>query len=193
MGEKYIDNMIKMFGHTVSDEHVGVGRKCFDGRLQVLGFYLLGMDQHMNNFKKLLSDLKKGNRPEAERQMAFYQWYNYAHHFPASFVRDTYKKIFIRNELIHGTLNIGGRAIGIKDYPAGTPIWAIGGSEDKIAPPLQATGHMNLIDNVAPENKLTLICKGGHMALFRSGTVLRDYYSQIVRFLLEHSDRKNAV
>ncbi len=192
MGEKYIDNLIKLFGHTVSDKHVGVGRKCFDGRLQILGFYLLGIDQHMTNFKKLLSDLKKGNRPEAERQKAFYQWYNYAHHFPASFIRDTYKKIFIRNELINGTLNIDGHTIGIKDYPAQTPIWAIGGSEDKIAPPLQATGHMDLIDNVTPEEKLTLICEGGHMGLFRSAKILRDYYSQIVRFLLEHSDRRTA-
>jgi len=188
MGENYIDHLITLFGHTVSDEHVGVGRKCFDGRLQVLGFYLLGMDQHVANFKSLLSDLKEGNRPAAERQTAFYQWYNYVHHFPASFIRDTYKRIFIRNELIRGTLNIGGRTLGIKDYPSGTPIWAIGGAEDQIAPPLQATAHMDLIDGVAPDDKLTLICEGGHMGLFRSGRILRDYYSRIVRFLLERSD-----
>jgi polyhydroxyalkanoate depolymerase len=188
MGENYIDNMIALFCHTVSDEHVGVGRKCFDGRLQVLGFYLLGMDQHMANFKNLLSDLKEGNRPSAERQKVFYQWYNYVHHFPTSFMRDTYKRIFIRNELIRGTLNIGGRTIGIKDYPVGTPIWAIGGKEDQIAPPLQATGHMDFIDGVAPEDKLTLICEGGHMGLFRSNRILRDYYSRIVRFLLDRSD-----
>lgn len=188
MGENYIDHLIALFGHTVSDEHVGVGRKCFDGRLQVLGFYLLGMDQHVANFKSLLSDLKEGNRPAAERQTAFYQWYNYVHHFPASFIRDTYKRIFIRNELIRGTLNIGGRTLGIKDYPSGTPIWAIGGAEDQIAPPLQATAHMDLIDDVAPDDKLTLICEGGHMGLFRSGRILRDDYSRIVRFLLERSD-----
>lgn len=188
MGENYIDHLITLFGYTVSDEHVGVGRKCFDGRLQVLGFYLLGMDQHVANFKSLLSDLKEGNRPAAERQTAFYQWYNYVHHFPASFIRDTYKRIFIRNELIRGTLNIGGRTLGIKDYPSGTPIWAIGGAEDQIAPPLQATAHMALIDDVAPDDKLTLICEGGHMGLFRSGRILRDYYSRIVRFLLERSD-----
>ena len=192
MGENYIDNLISLFCHTVSDEHVGVGRKCFDGRLQTLGFYLLGMDQHIANFKNLLSDLKKGNRPAAERQMVFYQWYNYVHHFPASFIRDTYKKIFIRNELIQGTLNVGGCTIGIKDYPPQTPIWAIGGKEDQIAPPLQATGHMDFIDNVVPADKLTLICEGGHMGLFRSGRILRDYYSRIVRFLLERSDKQAA-
>lgn len=190
MGENYIDYLITLFGYTVPEGRMGAGRRCYDGRLQVLGFYLLGMEKHINNFKTLLADLKNGNRRGAERQKIFYQWYNYAHHFPASFIRDTYKKIFVHNELIRGTLDIGGRKIGIKDYPAGIPIWAIGGTEDDIAPPLQATGHMDLIDNVAPEDKLTLICKSGHMGLFRSATILRDYYSRVVRFLLDHSDRQ---
>lgn len=122
MGESYIDKLIALCGHTVYDRHVGVGRRCLDGRVQVLGFYLLGMNQHISNFQSLLSDLKKGNSLEAERQKTFYQWYNYAHHFPASFIRDTYKKIFVSNELIRGKLNIGERTIGIKDYPAGIPI-----------------------------------------------------------------------
>lgn len=189
MGENYIDYLITMFGYIVPEGRAGAGRRCYDGRLQVLGFYLLGMEKHIDNFKTLLADLKNGNRQGAERQKIFYQWYNYAHHFPASFIRDTYKKIFVHNQLIRGTLDIGGRIIGIKDYPAGTPIWAIGGTEDEIAPPLQATGHMDLIDNVMPENKLTLICKSGHMGLFRSAKILRDYYSQVVGFLLERSDR----
>jgi polyhydroxyalkanoate depolymerase len=190
MGEDYIDKLISLFCHTVSDEHVGVGRKCFDGRLQVLGFYLLGMDQHIANFSNLLSDLKHGNAEDAERQKVFYQWYNYVHHFPVSFIRDTYRKIFIGNELIRRTLIIGGRRIGIQDYPASVPVWALGGTEDQITPPLQATGHMDLIESLAPEDKLTLICEGGHMGLFRSKRVLKDYYSQIVTFLLEKSDKR---
>ena len=190
MGEDYIDKLISLFCHTVSDEHVGVGRKCFDGRLQVLGFYLLGLDQHIANFNNLLSDLKQGNQEGAERQKVFYQWYNYVHHFPVSFIRDTYRKIFIRNELIRGNLVIGERRIGIRDYPASVPIWSLGGTEDQITPPAQATGHMDLIESVSPEDKLTLICEGGHMGLFRSRRILKDYYSKIVAFLLEKSDKR---
>jgi poly-beta-hydroxyalkanoate depolymerase len=137
-----------------------------------------------------LSDLKHGNAEDAERQKVFYQWYNYVHHFPVSFIRDTYRKIFIGNELIRRTLIIGGRRIGIQDYPASVPVWALGGTEDQITPPLQATGHMDLIESLAPEDKLTLICEGGHMGLFRSKRVLKDYYSQIVTFLLEKSDKR---
>ncbi len=190
MGEDYIDKLISMFCHTVSDEHVGVGRKCFDGRIHVLGFYLLGMDQHLANFNSLLSDLRHGNQEAAERQKVFYQWYNYVLHFPVSFIRDTYKRVFIRNELIRGTLEIGGRKIGIKDYPASVPIWALGGNLDQICPPGQATGHMDLLDSVAPEDKLTMTCDGGHMALFRSQRILKEYYSRIVAFLLERSDKR---
>jgi hypothetical protein len=44
-GESYIDRMITFFGHTIGQEHPGAGRLTYDGRLQVLGFYLLAWDQ----------------------------------------------------------------------------------------------------------------------------------------------------
>jgi poly(3-hydroxyalkanoate) synthetase len=115
------------------------------------------------------------------------------HHFPAGFIQDTYKKIFVKNELIRGKLSVGNKIIGIKDYPGHVPIWAIGGSQDTIAPPLQATGHMELIDAVPKGDKLNLICNGGHMGLFRSEKILKTYYSKIARFILDRSDQVEQV
>jgi polyhydroxyalkanoate depolymerase len=189
VGEDYMDRLITFFGQTIPDEHIGAGRETFDGRLQVLGFYLLGMDQHVSNFQKLLTDLRQGNEEAAERQKTFYQWYNYVHHFPAGFIRDTFNKIFVRNELIQGTLSVGGKEIGLKDYPGTVPIWALGGTEDDITPALQATGHMECITSVPAQHKLTLICDAGHMGLFRAKRILEDYYSKIVAFILAHSDK----
>jgi hypothetical protein len=48
---------------------------------------------------------------------------------------------------------------------------------------------VELIEGVAPEDRLVLCCDAGHMGLFRSGRVLDTYYSQIARFLIERSDR----
>jgi polyhydroxyalkanoate depolymerase len=189
VGEDYIERLIELLGHTISDEHAGAGRESYDGRLQVLGFYFLGIDQHFKNFKRLLDDLRQGNGEAAERQKAFYQWYNHVHHSPIGFIRDTYKKIFVKNELVRGTLTIGDKKIGIKDYPGSIPIWALGGTKDDITPPLQATGHIELIDSVPPQDKLKLICEGGHMGLFRSSRILTDYYTKIVDFVLSHSDK----
>jgi len=189
VGEKYIDRLISFFGHTVSKGHEGAGRESYDGRLQVLGFYFLGLDQHIKNMEALLSDLKQGNEGSADRQKSFYQWYNFVQHSPAGFIRDTYKKIFIRNELIRGDLMIRGKKVSIKNYPGSVPIWALGGTRDEIAPPLQATGHMALIKSVPPEDKLTLLCNAGHMGIFRSSKILKDYYAKIVDFILAHSDR----
>jgi polyhydroxyalkanoate depolymerase len=188
VGEDYIEKLIMSLGHTISDEHEGGGRESYDGRLQVFGFYFLGMDQHLRNLMRLLTDLKQGNEEDAQRQKAFYRWYNYVHHAPAGFIRDTYKKIFVKNELIQGTLSINGKEIGVKNYPGSVPIWALGGKKDNIAPPLQATGHMGLIDSVPSRDKLTLICDGGHMALFRSTKILKGYYKKIVEFILARSD-----
>ena len=193
MGENYIDELMRFCSHATPSKRPGHGRQSFDGALQVLGFYLLGMDQHVRNFKQLLLDLKQGNTESAERQMEFYRWYHTVHHFPAGFIRDTYKKIFLKNELIRGMLSVGDNIIGIEDYPGHVPIWALGGSRDKISPPLQATGHLELINTVPEGDKLNLICDGGHMGLFRSEKILKTSYSRIAGFLLERSDRPRAV
>jgi poly-beta-hydroxyalkanoate depolymerase len=190
VGDAYIDRLLTLFGLRIEDDCPGAGRTAYDGRLQVLGFYLMGFDLHFQNLKNLLIDLKTGNHRGAERQKAFYQWYNSVQHFPAGFIRDTFTKIFIHNDLVHGTLQIGNRRIGIADFPATVPIWALGGTQDSIAPPLQATGHMELITSVSPERKLTLLCDGGHMGLFRSRKILEKYYAKIAAFLLAHSDRR---
>jgi polyhydroxyalkanoate depolymerase len=188
VGKNYIERLNALFGQTVCDDRPGSGREIFDGRLHVLGFYLLSMDQHVKNFRQLLDDLKSGKSDSAERQKAFYEWYNYVQSFPRSFIEDTYKKIFVGNELIRGDLVIDGKTIGIVDYPGSVPLWALGGKNDNIAPPLQATGHMELIESVPEEDKLTLVCNGGHMALFRSQTVLDEYYTKIAQFMLDRSD-----
>ena len=190
MGDEYMDRLIDLLGYTVPEELPGAGRESWDGRMHVLGFYFLGMDQHFKNFRRLLSDLKHGNDEAAQRQISFYHWYNYVQHAPAGFIRDTYKRIFVKNELIKGTLSVHGRKIGIENYPESVPIWAMGGSRDDIAPPLQAIGHMDLLAGVPQKDKLKLICDGGHMGLFRSSRILNEYYSKIAAFILKHSDTK---
>jgi len=187
-GEDYIDRMIAFFGHTIDEDHAGAGRLTYDGRLQVLGFYLMAWDQHFKNFKNLLTDLKNGENSAARHQKVFYQWYNTAHHFPAGFIRDTYKKIFIQNALIRGRLKIGRKAVAITNYPARIPIWAMGGTADHIAPPLQAVGHLELIPEMPAQNRLRLLCDAGHMGLFRSQRILEKYYRRVADFLMTHSD-----
>jgi len=188
MGEQYIDWLISVFSSTIPEYKIGAGREMYDGRLQILGFYYLGMDQHFKNLAKLLSDLRQGDEQAVERQKSFYHWYNHVLHFPAGFIRDTFKKIFVNNELIKGDLIIHDKPVSIKDYPTSVPIWALGGEKDNIAPPLQAIGHMDLIDSISEENKLVLIADAGHMGLFRSDRVLKDYYGRIVDFILTYSD-----
>lgn len=192
MGEGYIDYLIDMFSGIIPEGATGAGRKIYDGRLQVLGFYFLGMEQHMKNFRRMYADLKAGNREGVERQKEFYEWYNWCHHFPAEFIRDTYKKIFVNNDLIHGRLVIGGRTVSIKDYPAHVPIWALGGSRDDIVPPRQGIGHLDEVDAVMPGDKLAVIADAGHMGIFRSRRVLREHYSKVVDFIIARSDFEEA-
>lgn len=188
MGENYIDVLMNLFYRRVPEGKKGAGRKIYDGRLQVLGFYLLGIDQHMKNFQRAYSDIRKGNKEAFLRQKNFYDWYNFVTHFPAGFIRDTYIKIFINNQLIRGTMKINGTSVDIKNYPGNVPIWALGGTKDDIAPPLQATGHVSLIKSVPDKDRLVLLANAGHMGLFRSKKVLESDYSKIAKFLIKRSD-----
>jgi poly-beta-hydroxyalkanoate depolymerase len=190
-GEEHIDRMLTLFGRTVGEDCPGAGRLTFDGRLQALGFYMMAWDQHVKNFKNLLTDMKNGEKQAVQRQKAFYQWYNSVHHFPAGFIRDTYKKIFVQNALIRGSLEIGAKRVDIADYPCQKPIWALGGRADPIAPPLQAVGHLDLLPPMPPQTRLRLLCEAGHMGLFRSRRVLKEFYHPIADFLLIHSDYAN--
>lgn len=189
VGPGFIDMMLAAFGRRIADDHPGAGRLAYDGSLQVLAFYLLGLNQHLRNFRQLRSDLVAGNQDGADRQQSFYRWYNSVHHFPAGFIRDTFKQVFVKNALVHGHLRIGDETVGIGDYPAGVPIWAIGGTNDEIVPALQATGHMDLLDQVPDDRKLVIHCDAGHMGLFRSRKVLKTHYSAVARFILAHSDK----
>jgi polyhydroxyalkanoate depolymerase len=186
-GESYIDILIHAFSRKVSRNKPGAGRLIYDGRLHALGFYLMAMDIHVSNFKHLFRDLKAKKRDNAERQKAFYKWFNTVNHFPAGFVRDTYKRIFVRNELARGQLKINGQAVRYSDYPSNVPIWSIAGKGDSIAPPRQANAHLDQV-SVPEELKLNEICNGGHMALFRSQSVLEKNYRRIAEFILKHSD-----
>jgi len=187
-GPGFIDAMLAAFGRRVAQGRPGAGRPVYDGSLQVLGFYLLGFNQHLRNFRRLHSDLVSGNQDGADRQRAFYRWYNAVHHFPAGFIRDTFKQVFVGNALVRGRMRIGEETLGIADYPAGVPIWAIGGTSDEIVPALQATGHMDLMDQVPGGDRLTIHCDAGHMGLFRARRILQDHYSAVARFVLDRSD-----
>jgi hypothetical protein len=88
-------------------------------------------------------------------------------------------------------LTIGSKSVKIADCPVQVPIWALGGTADNIAPPLQAVGHLDLITTKPKPHKLRLLCQAGHMELFRSHRVLAEYYGSVANFLLNHSDHVN--
>jgi len=47
----FIDQLIALFGRIIEQDRPGAGRLSYDGRLQVIGFYLLAWDQHLKNLK----------------------------------------------------------------------------------------------------------------------------------------------
>jgi polyhydroxyalkanoate depolymerase len=188
MGRGYINLLLHFLGQSVGEGQPGGGREAYDGAWQVMGFYLLGMDQHTRNLKRFLADVQTGNEVAAQRQKDFYLWYNTVLHFSGGFIKDTYKEVFVKNALVRNRLTIDGARVCMADFPTNVPIWALGGTKDDISPPGQAMGHLNYLPHLPEQNKLPLICDAGHMGLFRSRKVLENHYTQIVEFIKANSD-----
>ena len=188
MGRGYINFLLNLLGQSVEDDQPGSGREAYDGAWQVLGFYMLGMDQHVRNLKRFLTDVRSGNKAAAQRQKDFYLWYNTVLHFSGGFIKDTYKEVFVKNALVRNRLKIDGKPVRLSDYPPNVPVWALGGTKDDISPPGQATGHLDYLTHLPKKNKLALICEAGHMGLFRSQRVLESHYTRIVEFIKANSD-----
>ena len=188
MGRGYIDLLLQIFGRSIADDQPGSGREAYDGAWQVMGFYMLGVDQHVKNLNRFLADVQAGNEQAAQRQKDFYLWYNSVLHFSGGFIKDTYKEVFVKNALIRNRLKIDGSPVRITDYPAKVPIWALGGTKDDIAPLKQATGHLDCLTHLPVKNRLALTCEAGHMGLFRSQKVLQSHYTQIIDFIKANSD-----
>lgn len=188
MGRGYIDLLLQILGRSVAEGQPGSGRQAYDGAWQVMGFYMLGMDQHAKNLKRFLADVQAGNEQAAQRQKDFYLWYNTVLHFSSGFIKDTYKEVFVKNSLVRDRLVIDEVPVRMADYPAEVPIWALGGTKDDIAPLGQATGHLNRLTHLAVTDKLALTCNAGHMGLFRSRKVMQNHYTQIIEFIKNNSD-----
>ena len=84
---------------------------------------------------------------------------------PALFATPIKRSLF-KTRLIRGRLKIGRKTVAITNYPNQIPIWALGGTADRIAPPLQAVGHLDMIpDDVRPKPPASFVRCRPHGAI----------------------------
>ncbi|MFD6860361.1 alpha/beta fold hydrolase [Rhodococcus sp. NPDC060090] len=122
-----------------------------------------------------LDDPDEVSRMEAERR-----WFTWRQEIPATFREWIMRRLFVRNELVAGTLEADGRVVDLSKIDC--PLHLIAGRSDMIATPTQVTV---LADHVStPASKIvTTIADTGHIGLFIGRRALTDVWTPFARSL----------
>jgi poly(3-hydroxyalkanoate) synthetase len=106
-------------------------------------------------------------------------------HDPAHIARYAeFEDWFCQNELIAGTLEIGGNAVELANI--GVPLNLLAGTTDHITPPAQVFA---LAEHASTPSELIHreLVPGGHLGLFMGHRALRDHWPPVLAKVLEYS------
>lgn len=122
-----------------------------------------------------LNDPDEVARMEAERR-----WFTWRQEIPAVFREWIIRHLFIRNELVAGTLEAEGTVVDL--FKITCPVHLIAGRSDMIATPTQVTALTNHV-STPPSDIVTAIADTGHIGLFIGRKALTDVWTPFARSL----------
>jgi polyhydroxyalkanoate synthase len=113
---------------------------------------------------------------------ALNRWANEYVAFPAEFFRQWVRDFYQDNRLIRGQLRLGGRPVSLSNITC--PVFAVGASEDYIAPPecVQA-----LIPAVGSRDKEYVELRGGHISLIAGRGAAQHCWPRVSSWLQSRS------
>jgi polyhydroxyalkanoate synthase len=123
-----------------------------------IGFKLLKPTMDLSTGLNLWWNLWNDNYVKSFR--ALNKWANEYVPFPGEFFRQWVKEFYQENRLIRGDLTLGGRPVKLETIRC--PVYAVGATEDNIAPPASVRA---LINAVASQDKAYVELPGGHISL----------------------------
>lgn len=122
-----------------------------------------------------LDDPDEVSRMEAERR-----WFTWRQEIPAAFREWIIRHLFVRNELVAGTLEAEGAVVDLSKITC--PLHLIAGRSDMIATPTQVTALADHVSTPPPEVVAT-IADTGHIGLFIGRKALTDVWAPFARSL----------
>jgi poly(3-hydroxyalkanoate) synthetase len=166
---------------------VALGNGVLKGDFLLGGFIVIKPENEVGKQLQLLANLRQPHH--VDRYRAFEDWYKHTQDIAGPFYLWLVEHLFVKNELVNGTLEVDGVPVRLGDISC--PIYMLAGATDHITPPAQVFA---LADHVStpPEDMLARTTNGGHLGLFMGNEALREHWPAVMSAVLERSKRSVA-
>jgi poly(3-hydroxybutyrate) depolymerase len=166
--------------------HAGQGRKVYPGFLQLAGFMSMNANRHVTAHRDMFWHVVEGQHQSVEKLQDFYDEYLSVMDLSAEFYLQTVDRVFIKQDLAHGTYRYRGELID----PAAitrTALLTIEGERDDITGPGQTQAAHALCSGLSDEMKADHVQKGvGHYGVFSGKRFHSDVVPVISKFVASH-------
>src|SRR4051794_3403779 len=144
----------------------------------VAGFIALAPEDEIRKPLGLLLSLRGPDY--VARYNDFEDWFKYTQDIAGGFYLWITEHLFEGNELVAGTLQVGGRTVDLGQITC--PVNILAGARDHITPPAQA---LALGDHVGtpPDQIRRDLVDAGHLGLFMGRAALRDHWATLFESL----------
>jgi len=153
---------------------VSVNGGVLPGDVMLNGFKLMQPDAEIDRQMALLSRVH--DERHVERYQRFEDWFQWTQPIPGAFYLWIVEHLFLRNELLHDTLVVGGRHVDLHEIHC--PLYLLAGAKDHITPPAQVFA---LAEHAATteEDVWKLTTNGGHLGIFMGHESLRNCWRPV--------------
>lgn len=167
----------------VAGQHAGAGREVYPGFMQLGGFISMNLDRHIKAHQELYRDLVDGDEKDAEKHEAFYDEYMAVMDLTAEFYLQTIERVFIQQDLPHGTYLHRGEKIDLGAI-TDTALLTVEGERDDISGQGQTEAAHALCKNIpAVKQKHHMQMGVGHYGVFSGSKFRAEVAPMITSFL----------
>lgn len=176
-GDAMIANMTHSIPFSFYEWMVSVGGGNMPGSFIRHGFMMMNaVDRFLGDDLTLYNNLE--SEEFVSRQHQFQSWYQRYQPVPGTMYLQIVEKLFKENRLIKGKLDVLGRKVDLANISR--QLVLVGGTKDNITPPPQV---MALKEYAGSSDVQEFIVPAGHIGVFMSKSVLRDYWPGILKSL----------
>jgi poly(3-hydroxybutyrate) depolymerase len=154
---------------------VAAGGGVLSGEYMLAGFIAIKLDNEIARQMQLLANLD--DPAHVERYREFEDWFKHTQAIPGAFYLWIVERLFRDNELIAGTLEIGGERVELGRIRC--PLNLLAGAGDHITPPDQVFALADHA-NTPPEDIGRDTTAGGHLGLFMGREALSAHWPAVL-------------
>jgi poly(3-hydroxybutyrate) depolymerase len=173
--------------HRVPTKYPGALRRVYPGFMQLAGFVAMNPERHIDSHKDYYKHLVEGDGDSADAHRRFYDEYNAVMDLPAEYYLDTIERVFHKQSLARGTLDVAGERVR-PDAIKTTALFSIEGELDDISGSGQTQAAHDLCTGIPAARQQHYTAPSvGHYGIFSGRKYREMIYPKIRQFISKHS------